>query len=377
MQQSFLFLYLKTGGGHLAPARSVANYIKAKHGDHISPTLYDGFTGVNKLVKYTIEDGYRKSQSSAVWTFEVLYAINKIKWIAKLTSIIITFFVQPHLEKYILEARPGKIVIFHFFLIRPVMTILKKHNLNIPVITVVTDPFTAHPIWFLDKTPKFIVFSEQLKQHCIKLGIPQKAVSVFPFILDEKFTRPLSTVVAHSLKRNLGFLPDKRIILILGGGDGIPKGKKILKKFMKNNPEVYVAIVCGKNLELYKKAWALKARYDFENLRIYGYVDFIYELINVSDVVITKCGASTFMEILLSGKIPIINNYIWEQEKGNMEFVRDNNLGIYEKDISQLPGKTFELIRDPEVCNYYKNNIKNLSLKNGTPSVSEFIVSVS
>jgi processive 1,2-diacylglycerol beta-glucosyltransferase/1,2-diacylglycerol 3-beta-galactosyltransferase len=34
----------------------------------------------------------------------------------------------------------------------------------------------------------------------------------------------------------------------------------------------------------------------------------------------SKCGASTFMEILLSKKIPIITDYIWEQEKGNVDY---------------------------------------------------------
>jgi UDP-N-acetylglucosamine:LPS N-acetylglucosamine transferase len=375
MKQTYLFLYLKTGGGHLAPARSVANYITTKHPGTIQPKLLDGFTGVNKLVKYLVEDGYRKSQANAIWIFEALYAVNKITLVAKFTTFLISLFVKPVLEKQILNEMPAKIVIFHFFLIRPIKEILIKNNLQIPVVTVVTDPFTAHPIWFLKKTSRFIVFSQRIKEHCINKGIPEKNISVFPFILDEKFTRPLSPVVSSSIKQNLGFPIDKRIVLILGGGDGIPKGKSIIKRFMKDNPDTYVAIVCGNNKELYKKAWKLKSKHEFDNLKIYGYVEFIYELINISDVVITKCGASTFMEILLSGKIPIISNYIWEQEKGNMEFVRDNALGIYEKDIQKLPLKTREIIHNPALYNFYKQNISKAGLQNGTRLVSEYILS--
>jgi UDP-N-acetylglucosamine:LPS N-acetylglucosamine transferase len=374
-KQTYLFLYLKTGGGHLAPARSVANCITAKHPHKIEPKLVDGFTGVNKIVKYIVEDGYRKSQATAVWVFETLYALNKIPFLANFSTFLISLFVKPSLEKQILTDKPAKIVIFHFFLIRPVVEILRRHNLKTPVVTLVTDPFTAHPIWFFQKPGKYIVFSQKLKDHCIKKGIPEKEISVFPFILDEKFTRPLAPVMAASIKQNLGYLPEKRIILILGGGDGIPKGKKILKRLMQNHPDTYIAIVCGNNKELYKKAWKLKSKYDYENLRIYGYVEFIYELINISDVVITKCGASTFMEILLSGKVPIISNYIWEQEKGNMEFVRDNFLGVYEKDIDRLPQKTLEIIRNQEIYDFYKSNIDRIGLKNGTPMVSKYLIS--
>jgi UDP-N-acetylglucosamine:LPS N-acetylglucosamine transferase len=375
MHKKHLFLYLKTGGGHLAPARSLANYIHTKHGDKASASLYDGFTGVNRWVKAIIEDGYRQSQSKAVWIFEILYALNKIPFVARITAMIVSFYVFPHLQKQLLEEKPSRIVVFHFFLIRPVMQILKKNGLDIPVLIVVTDPFTAHPIWFLDKRPRFIVFSERLRNDCVnKTGIHESAIRVFPFILDEKFTRPLSGVLARSMKENLGFDPDKRLVLILGGGDGIPRGKKILKNFLNHTPGAEVAIVCGKNKELYKKAWKIKNKYQFEGLKIYGFVDFVYELINMADVVVTKCGASTFMEILISGKVPIINNYIWEQEKGNMEFVCQNAMGIYEKDLSKLPLRINELIDNPQIYNTYKSNIEKQKLINGTPLVSEFII---
>ena len=373
MQKKHLFLYLKTGGGHLAPARSIANYINAKHGDKVNPVLSDGFKGVHKWIRFAIEDGYRLSQARAIWIFETLYAINKFKWIGRSLIFILSYFIKPHLEKQILDVKPEKIVIFHFFLIKPVLQVLRKQMLEIPVTVVVTDPFTAHPFWFLDISPKFIVFSEKLKEHAIKKGIQPRAISVFPFILDEKFTRPLNPLLSHSIKRNLGFDTNKKLILILGGGDGIPKGKKILKNLLKRKTGIQVAIVCGNNQNLYKKAWELKSKHNFNNLKIFGYVDFVYELINISDVVITKCGASTFMEILMAGKIPVISSYIWEQEKGNMEFVRDNRLGLYEKSASLLPVKVNEIIYNPDITEVYKTNIQKISLKNGTPSVSEFI----
>lgn len=377
MQKNYLFLYLKTGGGHQAPARSVANFIHAQFGDKASVTLFDGFTGVNKWVRTIIEDGYRKSQDTVLGLFELLYAFNKVPFIASLTAIIVSWFVKPQLEKFILKKSPDHIVVYHFFLVRPVLEIVKRNKLRIPVLVVVTDPFTAHPIWFLDKRPRFVVFSQKLKKYAMKRGIHEKAIKVFPFILDEKFTRPLSPVLSRSMKDVLGFDPDKRLILILGGGDGIPKGKKILKNFIRKNNDVQVAIVCGKNKALHKKAWQVKEKYNFDSLRIFGYVDFVYELINIADVVVTKCGASTFMEILISGKIPIINNYIWEQEKGNVEFVCENNLGIYEKDVTKLPERIDEIIDNPEVYNMFKRNIENQKLVNGTPLVSEFLVAES
>ncbi len=375
MQKRQLFLYLKTGGGHLAPARSLANYLQSRYPEKAKPLLHDGFKGVNKWLKYTIEDGYRKSQANAVWVFEMLYALNKIRWIASVTALFVSWFVIPHLEKIIQKEKPSKIVIFHFFLIKPVLAVLKKNQWQIPVITLVTDPFTAHPIWFLENKMQFIVFSERVKRYAVSQNVDLSSITVYPFVLDEKFSRPLPEIVRKSTRENLGFKEDRKLILILGGGDGMPGGSKILKRVLKNNPSADIAMVCGNNKTLYRKAWRIKKKYHEPSLKIFGYVDFIYELINIADIVVTKCGASTFMEILISGKIPVINNYIWEQEKGNMEFVRDNLLGIYEKSTSRLPEKINTIIQNPQIYSHYKTNIKNMQIKNGTPLVSEHIIS--
>ena len=72
-------------------------------------------------------------------------------------------------------------------------------------------------------------------------------------------------------------------------------------------------------------------------------------------------------------KVPLVNSYIWEQEKGNVDFLRNNKLGIYEKRIHKLPEIVQELFSDKNKLNEYKNNIKNYNFENGTAKVAEFI----
>jgi UDP-N-acetylglucosamine:LPS N-acetylglucosamine transferase len=370
----YLFLYLKTGGGHLAPAKAVAEKIKSKRSIDVDILLADGLSDSNLFVKKVIEDGYKNAVNNAAWTFEFLYALHKIKIISRLTAAIVSYFVKPGIEKQILESVPKKIVIYHFFLIKPVYDLLRKHNLNIPVLTVVTDPFTAHPMWFLQPDQNFVVFSEMLKEKCIEKGINADNLHVFPFVLDSRFSQKISDHKKIRIRKKLGYDPNSKIIMIMGGGDGMPHGKKILKKIVTRNMDAEIAIVCGNNKELFAKATKLKNKYEINNLKIYGFIDFVPELVSISDVVITKCGASTFMEILLMGKIPLINNYIWEQEKGNMEYVCNRNMGILEKNTKLLPDVLHRLLTDNEFHNTISNNIKNASITNGVGQVSEYIL---
>ncbi len=373
-KQKLLFIYLKTGGGHLAPAMAISKYITQYHSNKAETVLYDAFEKTNSLVKYIIEDGYRISQSKAKWIYESLYAIHKIKLISKITAFLVSLFVKNGLRDFIIDIKPDKIVVFHFFAIKPTHDIIRENSLQIPIITLVTDPYIAHPIWFINKNQKFILFSNKLKKACLKKGISENNLRVFPFMIDEKFSKQATPEEINKFKQKLGFT-GKKILLILGGGEGIPKGLKLLKAILKSKPEYEIAFVCGRNEKLFKDILLVKNNGNYKQLHVYQYIDFVYDLISISDAVISKCGASTFMEILISGRIPIVNSYIWEQEKGNVRFIIENGLGIYEKRVDKIAEVVNNLFKDDNLYQYYKGNIAAYKLENGISDVSEYIIS--
>jgi processive 1,2-diacylglycerol beta-glucosyltransferase/1,2-diacylglycerol 3-beta-galactosyltransferase len=371
-KEKYFLLYLKTGGGHFAPASSIAHYLSSTYGNTIEPVLVDGLVTANSMVRYIIEDGYRFLQARSKLYYEFLYATNKFSLIRHCNATMSGFFMKPYLKKRIDEERPAKIVIFHFFLIAPVLDILKELRYDIPVITVVTDPFTAHPLWFQREQERYIVFSERLKEDCVqKRNIPASNLRVFPFILDKQFSALLSSAELTKVKQKFGFALEKKVVLIIGGGDGIPKGRFILRQLLRAPLNVEIAIVCGRNKKLYADALELQ-QYN-PSLKVFAFVDFVYELLNASDIVITKCGASTIMEILIMKRIPIINDYLWEQELGNMEFVRDNDLGVFERNIAKLPSIIQELVSGEERYQRYLKNIEKMNVRNGTEEVGEYL----
>jgi|CZKP01.1.fsa_nt_gi processive 1,2-diacylglycerol beta-glucosyltransferase/1,2-diacylglycerol 3-beta-galactosyltransferase len=374
-KKKYLLLYLNTGGGHLAPAKSIANCIDKLSANSIEPILIDGFEKANKTIQYVVEDGYRKLQSEGKWFYQFLYSLYYIPIVTFINDMILESSIIPNLEKKILEEKPEKIIIFHFFLIRPVYRIIKKHRLKVSVFTVVTDPFTAHPFWFINKKQNFILFSERLKKHALKVNLPEVNLHVFPFILDEKYSSPIPAQNIPALKKKYGFEPAKKMVLIFGGGDGIPNGKRILELLLNAHIDLSIGIVGGKDEDLFNYAEEQKKQYKAPNVQVFGYVDFIYDLLNISDFVITKAGASATMEILLLKKIPIIIDYIWGQEKGNMEYIRDNKMGIFERDIKKIPSILNELLNNKEKQQSFINNIESEKLKIGTEEVTKFILS--
>jgi UDP-N-acetylglucosamine:LPS N-acetylglucosamine transferase len=366
-KKKFLLLYLRTGGGHLAPANAIAEYFAKHKSDEVETVLYDGFERSKKIIKIVVVDGYRILQNKAKWIYELIYAIHKIKIVAKFESRLVNQFIEKHLEHEIEFVKPDKIVIFHFFMVEPIFRILRRKNLTIPVITIVTDPFTPHPLWFLNKDQNFIVFSEKLRKQCIQEGIDPARITAFPFPLNERFSLPPTTEQIQSFKSELGFKSEK-VLLILGGGDGIPKGIPIIKSLCRKPVNYKIIFVCGNNTGLFNCVMKLKEKNNYDFLTVFGFTKNIFELINIADAVITKCGASTIMEILISGKTPVVNSYIWEQEKGNVEFLVENKFGVFEKQINELSGLVQDIFLNTQ------ERFKNSEIKNGTPEVADYLL---
>lgn len=374
-KETILFFYMKTGGGHLAPARSIASEILRTQSDKYEPVLCDVLLGAPWIVRFILETGYRELQSWAVWYYEFLYLTNKFRPIALWNRFLATLSIKNHIKELIREHNPGKLIVLHFFIYNAAYKAVEELGRDIKIYTIVTDPFTAHPLWFIKKEQEFIIFSERLKKHCLKLGIEERRLHLFSPIINNQFNTRMSAEEVKDSKRELGLSTDKKTVLMLGGGDGVPGGAKILEKLLSYRPDYQIIIVCGRNNALYNSAARIREKYNAENVFIFKFVDFVYKLINVSDVVITKCGASTIMEILLQGKVPIIIEYIWEQEKGNMEYVINNGMGLYIKNHNKLKDAVIRLLHDKEYYDKFVSNINKNIIKNGTEDITRFILS--
>lgn len=374
MKETLLFFYLKTGGGHFAPVRAIANYLHETHPGRVEPVLLDGMAKAGGFARYVIEDGYRITQARAKWIYESAYAVTKFPPATRANSALVAGVLHGGIEETILRHQPKGIVISHFFLIAPIFDILRNRKLAIPAITIVTDPYTAHPLWFLRKAQTMVVFSEGLKESAVRHGIPPERVHVFPFILDPRFSRNDARLSVETAKNALGFRPDQRVVLLLGGGDGMPRGLRIVKKILRQLPGVGVILVCGRNKSLFRKAGRLVPAEEGKNLRVFAYVDNVPDLIRLSDAVLTKGGASTVMEIIALGKTPVITTYIWEQEKGNVEFVVNDHRGVYEKSISKLPEILSGIFDDTPPFRLLRETNRSSPIQSGTPAVAEFIM---
>lgn len=373
MKEKYLFLYLKTWWWHISAAKAIERSFSKNLDKDIEIVLADGLEETNKIIKSIIVDGYATAQKEyAQSAFEVIYLCNKCYPVAKAHQILLSFFTKEYIKKVITKEKPNKIVIFHFFLVMPVLETLKELWMKIPVITIVTDPFTCPRTWFMEKNMNYIVYSERVKQYARNLWVKAKNIKIFPPIIHEKFLNRVSPQEVHTIKNNFHIPLHKKVILLLWWGDGLPKGKEILKELVSSKIKAHIIMVCGKDKRLLRQVQKIKKENPDTWIQVHGFVDFTQDLIHLSDIVISKWWPATIFEILLCGKIPLVHNYMREQEKWNIEFILDNKVWRYEKDIKKLIKIVKEMLEGDMIPNY-QHAIQKLNLKIWTNEIAEYI----
>lgn len=388
MGQNILFLYLNTGNGHITPARHIKKAIEQRFSNE-TPSIYleHGFAPQNRLDQFFFEKGYNISSAFIPAAYTLFYEITR----PRISMATLASFSSRknfrHIARLIKEKNITKIVCFHFAVTPTIFKALEHFNLDIPVIVVVTDPFTAHPSWFLFRNRvAYVVFSDQMQKHALMAHGVSTAHS-FPFILSPEIseTSAIAKKKAYELREDSSKTDKSFGVLIAGGGEGLSNVIKIVlyivKKFVqdfatsKTTPVTPIAftIVCGRNVAQKLALEKLIKQYPQLPLTVHGFVHNMPELLSKADCVISKAGASTVFEVLAMQKPLIITRYIHGQELGNVEFVVQNGCGWFIRKSSDIYKKILQLKNDPAYYAKIVQNAEKLNINSQLDNLADFI----
>ncbi len=338
----FLFVYLNTGNGHRAQAE-VLQEAFFDYAPGMKVELLCGFDKKNRAGHILLEDGYATACNYLHGVWPLIYDLGEFKFFQTIVRQTVRLHTESYLKKVLEEKQVTDIVSFHFVM-TPVLTdairyIRKKTGRRIRMTVITTDPFTGPSAWFYMKNQTYLVASPQFRELALKNGIAPDKVRIVPFLLNKKFSRPVTRDEIDFLRRKYGYSKDKRVVLLAGGGEGLPGALKFVNQCVVHKAPFSVAVVCGRNKGLYRSLELVSKVAPWLDLHIYGFVDYMDSLVKLSDLVVSKAGTSTIMEIASQQKPIIISNYIYGQEKGNLEFVKANGIGSFIRHSSDIYAK--------------------------------------
>ncbi|KGE70769.1 glycosyltransferase [Spirochaeta lutea] len=386
-KERILFLYLPTGGGHIAAARALQREITSSYSpDEVELFLLDGLNPNSRVQRALVEQGYQFSTFTVPILWPLIYQMSLIPWVMHVHTFAMVLYSTGHIRRFIREHKITKVVNLHFLLTRPLyraLSQLKKRGM--PSLTIVLDPFSCHPMWFFYQFMNMIVFSTRAwkeakidlffyRKRGILTNLKKPKVMRYPPILNSRFNRAMDPGDIPAVKEHLGFTPHEPLVLIAGGGEGLPQGEEVLQELLQARLPVQIAMVCGKNAHQKQRAEEIAGAYPDARIRIFGFIDFMYELMNSADLVITKAGPATIFECLLLCKPVLLSQRLYGQEQGNVSFVVRNGFGWFLPEPRDLVDQVRRIIDNPEILEEATRRIRNRKLRNGTPEIARYIM---
>ena len=374
MKQHIGFLYLKTGGGHISGANALVTRLKEKHPDNAEYIPQNGFKSTNWVARIFFEKGYLATSNYFELGYVAFYQLTKSKTVLTFCKWLLRPFLVKNLIDFLKTEKITKLVCLHEILIPLARIAINRVNPNIPLISIVMDPFTAHPLWFYEKDTELIVFSRKLQKEAIShYGFKPEQVHQFPIMLSRNFDRRYTLDEKIAAKKRHNIPLDKKILLVVGGGEGLKATLAIVNAFIFQRCPAHLIVICGKNKVLKTQLEILLKTTHIANIQVFGFVSFMPDLINVSDCVITKGGPATVMETLSAGKPLILASYVRGQEFGNMLYVVNNNLDWYIPQPRKIIKKVKEIIADDSILSSIEQKIDTMHIQNGLEPIADFI----
>ncbi|HLD60966.1 MAG TPA: glycosyltransferase [Patescibacteria group bacterium] len=364
--------YARVGAGHEMPARAVVEELRERYGTNVQVELIDIFTFIPPWGRTLLEGGYQLFTHQLPWVYTSLFFFGYSRILTRFENFLFYLGSRRRFRERLAQDPPDTILFFHFF-VDPFVRVLRDLRLSTPITVVVTDLFTVHPFWFLHPELSYIVFSSAIADVAQKAGVDARQITIVPPLIQKKFLVSLSQLEQEAARKKYGLTVGEKAVLILGGGNGLPRGVRITKALLMSPVRARYIFVAGHNERLRKKMIWLQREFP-QQLVVVGFTGALHELVAISDVVVGKAGASETMEVLSMRKPFLMVHYIWRQELGNMQFVLKHGVGRYEPRIRRIPWQVHELLTNTEEVARLTRNQTALQPQSGAAEVAEYIV---
>lgn len=344
--KKIVVVYATAGIGHKKAAVAVKKAL-----DEIAPkdtevALIDSLDYTNAFFKWTYLQLYlfAINKVSTIWGF--MYALTDnffVNLIVARLRRISNWLNSKRLRDYLITHQPDAIISTHFFASEVIGDMKTSGKLRSRLITVITD-YRLHSWWLADGTDTYIVSNDVAKNDLIKWRVDPEIVKVIGIPVEPSFAKKLD---ANEIRNRLGVKKDMLTILVIGGGFGVGPIEGIVKTIDSIGKAAQVIVVCGHNKQLVKTMMDLKVS-DKLSMNVLGFVDNVYEYMEVSDLLISKAGGITVSESLAKNLPMIIISPIPGQESRNSEFLTSHGAARQVNGLDELKVALSDMLKKPE-----------------------------
>lgn len=326
-----LIFSASAGSGHIRAAAAVQTQIQQSFPAAQVQNL-DAFKYISPLLEKAVAGSYAKIIKISPPAYGYLYRqMEKDGFGKEEINKLLTKVATPKLVSLIESFQPQVILCTYPFPLGTLSTLKQKGMLDVPVVSTITD-FAVHPYWIYPEIDCYCVATEETKASFADYGYGQKNVVVTGIPIDPVFDQLEDK---ETLRKRLHLQPDLPTILVMSGGLGVGPIEKVVKGLANRPQTCQLLVVCGNNQALAEKLAKLPGQTKNE-VRVFGFINNIHELMGAADLVAGKAGGLTCSETMALGRPFFIIKPVPGQEEYNTKFLVRQGAALNTKDAKHL-----------------------------------------
>jgi processive 1,2-diacylglycerol beta-glucosyltransferase len=366
-----LLLYISAVSGH----RQAAEAVKQAFMEFYPEVEIRGenlFQHGNRLLRTLLDSLYYAIITLAPWFWDLIWDSQEVYWLtyALRNFLYCTNYLRLYRE-VILPFNPQAVICTHSIACALSSIIKKKKCLDYLLAAVPTD-FCLHPYWFYNGVDVYFLPHEGLKENLVDRGIPLNKVQITGIPISPNFSRSKDR---KNLKKKWGIKEDLFTILLMGGGQGMGSLKEIVVSLARSHLPIQLLVVTGINRRLRNKFRRMQSKLDLP-LKVFGYTRKIDELMEISDLLISKPGGLTTAEALAKSLPLGIVDSLAGQERRNKEFLLEKELAFELKNKEGIVGLIGHLLNDFSYLEEWQRHIEDLACPQAAEQIAQKIISL-
>jgi len=327
MAKRALLLISDTGGGHRSAANAIVAALQEPGAREPFETRIEDVAAHCAFPLTQLGLGYSMALRYAPPLYGALYyATNGRRRYRALVRFCEPLY-RERLRDLFISYRPDVIVSVHPLLNHAAMRARDDaHMQHVPVITVITDLGKVHESWLVPNVDAVVVPAREVYQRALSRAVPTRRLHLLGHPIHPKFDDVTGSKA--SLRAQLNLPGEKTpVVMLMAGGEGGGKLLSTALALAKAKLPIELVVVCGRNEPLETRLREL-ARSLPTPMHVLGFTDKIPEYFRAVDLLVTKAGPGTLAEANAVQLPVIVYDYVPGQERGNVDFVRRNGLGL-------------------------------------------------
>ena len=235
-----------------------------------------------------------------------------------------------------------------------------------PLLAVQTD-FQTEPPWVQAEVDVYCVGSEEARSQLVQWGTSPNRILVCGIPVD-----PVFGILTDKteVRRALRLDSQRPVVLVMGGGMGPAPLDAIVESLEVCRFPLQVMAVAGHNRKLRHALELLRRKVTLE-LRVFGWVDTIPELMAVADLLITKPGGLTTAEALSAGLPMILTHPIPGPEEQHARYLAQHGVAVEAKTLEEIPRLVTRMLNQPESPAEMSRKQKDLSRPDAAYAIAQ------